>query len=136
MADFPYTLALILPSSDQDDGQKLAWALGRQPDPQNASTQTFTVPLSSDGSEPASHYGALSQATDEGFVSLLQDANQDGTLPDVAWSDFGLTAARVGELVSAMTYSVDENKPGNAQAVMQSAMDAAGVQRVQVEETL
>lgn len=136
MTDYPYTLALILPASDADDGNKLAWALGRQPDPQQASAQTFTAPLSGDGTEPASHYGALSQATDEGFVGMLQDAKQDGTLPSIDWSTYGLTATRVAEVLNAMTYAIGENKPGNAQAVMDDAMAQAGVQRVQVTDDI
>jgi hypothetical protein len=126
MANYPYALALILPATDRDDGNKLAVALGRDVWPGN----TFSVPLSVDGTEPATHYGALSAATDQTFIDTLNGATQ-GTLPDVDWSEYELTETRVTKLIGALTTAVtDSSDPQQAWA---DALSAAGVQRVKPE---
>lgn len=92
-------LALILPAADQADGNALACALGHDVLP----GATFGVPLSADGSAPATHYGAHTWGLPV-FVDLLTGAAQ-GTLPDLDWAAVGLTEARIHELVAALLYS-------------------------------
>jgi len=97
-------LALILPAADRADGNALACALGHDV-PLGA---TFGVPLSPSGSEPATHYGTHTWVL-PAFIDLLSGAAL-GTLPDIDWPAFGLTEARVRELVAALvTSSVDDD---------------------------
>lgn len=96
-------LALILPAADRADGNALACALGHDVPP----GATFGVPLSPSGAEPATHYGTHTWVM-PAFIDLLAGAAQ-GTLPDLDWAAFGLTEARVRELVAALvTSSVDD----------------------------
>lgn len=123
-----YAVAAILPAADRPDGDRLSWALGYQPDPAQGFS-TFSVPLSADGVEPATHYGFNAQATAPEFVALLQGA-QGGQLPPVDWAAYGLTAARVLDVVAAMEFEITDP----ASAPWPGLLARAGVQRVRVEE--
>lgn len=63
---------LIVPASLRDKANTLAEAMGWGPG-------SYAVPLSADGSEPITHYGLRTWASDE-FVAMLQGAAQ-GQMP-------------------------------------------------------
>lgn len=96
-------LALILPAADQADGNALACALGHDMPP----GATFGVPLSPSGAEPATHFGCHGNVMPV-FVDLVHGA-QLGTLPELDWTAFGLTEARVHELATALIVSNDDS---------------------------
>jgi hypothetical protein len=106
MSNFPYSVSLAVPVADRDDGNRLAVALGWD----QAPGSTFGVPLSAHGRAPATHYGCHAWAGPE-FIATLSGA-QGGSLPDVAWADFGLTAERVGELMASMLSHVQTGSVG------------------------
>lgn len=91
------SLVMIVPASVLDDANLTGSALGVGP-------QNFTVPLSGDGSA-VTHYGALHQMAQPGFVQMLTDA-QGGSIPGIVWEDYGLTEARVQAVVDALVADV------------------------------
>lgn len=124
MTRFAYSVTLIVPTSGREAANRLSKALGRDAaDP----PKTFVVPLSGDGSKPATHFGCHAWA-DQSFVDLLTAAGE-GTLPEVDWEAFGLTEARVFEVLGGMISHVTTGKVG-----FDDALTANGLQRVEVEE--
>ncbi len=83
MTDWPYSVVLLIPASAQAAGNQIAAGIGHGPN-------NFSVPLSSDGSEPATWYGCRSQAQ-QSFIDLLT-AVGEGTLPEIE----GMTPMEVG----------------------------------------
>jgi len=67
MAEWPHTIIMIIPAPLLVVGN----AIGRALDPDTGGDKTFSVPLSADGSEPATHYAA-STAAAESFVQTVQ----------------------------------------------------------------
>jgi hypothetical protein len=63
------SLVLIIPADLRDDANALGVALGMGPD-------NYSVPLSADGSEPATYYGLHAWASDD-FIAMLDS----GELP-------------------------------------------------------
>lgn len=63
------SLVLILPATEQANGNAIAIALGHDVAPGS----TYRVPLSGTGHAPATHYGCRTWAT-PGFVAMLQAA--------------------------------------------------------------
>lgn len=123
-----YAVAAILPAADRADGDRLAWALGYQPDPAQGYS-TFGVPLSADGAKPATHYGFNAQATAPEFVALLQGA-KGGVLPPIDWPAYGLTADRVLTVVAGMQVEVADS----AAAPWPALLARVGVERIIPEE--
>lgn len=124
MSDFKYSVSLIVPSGMLEAGRRLSWALGHDSPP----LSTFSAPLSADGTEPATHYGAHTYAL-QSFVDILTDAQQ-GKLPPIQWSTYDLTEQAVRDLVDAMTINMAE---GSVEDTWPQAMSEAGVQRVESE---
>lgn len=86
------SLVLILPASLQEKGNALGEALGHGP-------ASYSVPLSADGSEPATHYGLHTWAADT-FLDMLETAGEG--MPeglDYPAQDF---AAVVGSLIASV----------------------------------
>lgn len=125
---YPYAVSAILPAAMRDDGDRMSWALGYQPDPATG-VRTFVAPLSADGGEPATHYGFNSQASVQAFVDMLQAAKA-GELAPVAWEDYGLTESRVRELMEAMDVEVSgrDTRPWDA------LLERLGLMTVRTEE--
>jgi hypothetical protein len=77
------SLVLTLPAAHRDSGNAIAVALGHDVAPGN----TYSVPLSADGVEPATHYGCRTWAS-PGFVAAIEIARNgvvpDGTAPQIA----------------------------------------------------
>lgn len=125
---YPYAVSAVIPAAMRDDGDRLSWALGYQPDP-STGARTFVAALSSDGSEPATHYGYNAQAAAQDFVDMLQAAKA-GELAPMAWEDYGLTESRVRELMEAMDVEVSgrETRPWDA------LLERLGLMTVRTEE--
>jgi hypothetical protein len=96
------SVVLIVPAALQDQANRLACAVGYDAAPLPG--DTFSRPLSSDGSTLTTHYGCHTWA-DAAFLGLLQNAAQ-GQLPPVAWTDYGLSANDVAGVMSALIVSV------------------------------
>jgi len=85
---------LILPADLQSAGNALAIAMGHDVEP----AHTYSVPLSADGQEPATHYGCHAWVT-EAFVAMLQSAAQ-GQMPE------GLDPQLVATVLSGLISSI------------------------------
>lgn len=126
MSGFDWSVVLIIPVALRDKANLLACALGHDVLPGN----TFAVPLSADGAEPASHFGCHTWAQ-ASFVEMFQAAAQ-GSLPDIDWSEFGLTLEDVESIVAVLIVSAETTSDG---AVHFAAVaDAQGVERVEAGE--
>lgn len=89
---YSYSAVCIIPAASLDLGNRLAEGLGHGPN-------NYTVALSADGSEPATHYGCRA-AVNEVFVAMVQDAGQ-GSLPEID----GMTPLEV--MQAFMTMQID-----------------------------
>ena len=103
MSPYIYSVVLLCPADRQADANRLACAIGHDVMPGN----TFSVHLSANGEEPATHFGCHAVAM-QSFVDLFMDAAQ-GMLPDIPWGDFGLTEQAVLELVPTIILSARED---------------------------
>jgi hypothetical protein len=92
---------LICNAEDRTQANLLAQTFGYGPD-------NFSVPLSTNGSEPITHYGGFaSGGVSPTFVQLISDAGQ-GVLPDAEWPD-ELPAATVLPLLAKLTVRFNED---------------------------
>jgi hypothetical protein len=124
MTDWTLSIVMIVPAELQDTANRLSCALGHDVLPGD----TFSVPLSATGAEPATHYGCRT-AAQQSFVDLLAEAGQ-GSLPDVAWEDFGLTEADVPAVLSALI--IDVKPASEAQGHFEAVVGARGLVRVEL----
>lgn len=85
---------LILPAALQSSGNQLAIAMGHDVEPGS----TYSVPLSADGQEPATHYGCHAWVTNA-FIAILQGAAQ-GQIPP------GLDPEQVASVLGALISSI------------------------------
>ena len=91
---------LICNAEDRTQANFLAQTFGYGPD-------NFSVPLSADGSGPATHYGGFaSGGVSSGFVQLMADAGQ-GILPDIEWPD-EMPVSEAQSLLSKLFVRFDE----------------------------
>lgn len=125
---YPYAVSAIIPAAMRDDGDRLSWALGYQPDP-STGARTFVAALSSDGSEPATHYGYNAQAAAQDFVDILHAA-KGGTLVPIDWEAYGLTEKRVKDLLQAMEVEVSSKDDWPWDALV----DRLGLMTLRTEE--
>lgn len=100
MSGWNLSIVMIVPAALQDTANRLSCALGHDVLPGN----TFSVPLSADGSEPATHYGCRTAAKQE-FVDILTSAGA-GDLPEIEWADFGLTVEDIAPVLEALIVDV------------------------------
>lgn len=100
MSDWTLSIVMIVPAALQETANRLACALGHDTLPGD----TFSVPLSADGAEPATHYGCRS-AAQQSFVDLLTAAGS-GSLPDVPWEDFRLTMDDISAVLAVLAADV------------------------------
>ena len=101
MSNWTLSIVMIVPTELRATANRLACALGHDVMPGN----TFSAPLSSDGSEPATHYGCRTAAK-QAFVDLLTAAG-GGTLPDdIAWGDYGLTVEDIPPVLANLIADV------------------------------
>lgn len=120
--DWTLSIVMVVPAAQRDTANKLACALGHDVMP----GRTFSVPLSSDGSEPATHYGCRT-AAQQSFVDLLTAAGQ-GELPDVSWADFELTAGDIPAVLAALV--IDVRPAGQIYGHFDAVLAAQGLARV------
>jgi hypothetical protein len=112
-----FSTVLIIPAALQTEANTLGEAMGWGPN-------NYSVPLSADGSEPATHFG-LHAWVEQTFVDLLGGVAQ-GQIPPVE----GLTPAQVVEVVSALIVSIRPDSGGHWVEVLADN----SLQRVVVEE--
>ena len=86
--------SVVITTAKRDLCNQLGEALGW-------GANTYSVPLSLDGNEPATHWGLHTYAR-QVFVDMLTDA-QAGIYPVVE----GMTEAEVGEAVASLNISID-----------------------------
>lgn len=99
MSGWALSIVMIVPAAFQDTANRLSCALGHDVLPGN----TFSVPLSADASEPATHYGCRTAAKQE-FVDILTGASQ-GDLPD-SGTDYGLTVEDIASVLAVLIVDV------------------------------
>jgi len=112
---YDYSAVLVVSADNQAIGNQLAEALGHGPN-------NYSVPLSADGSEPATHFGCRAQVNDV-FVAMVQSASQ-GELPEID----GLTPEQVATAFSAM--QIDIQPAGDGYQHFVSYADLLGLQRI------
>lgn len=114
MTGWTLSIVMIVPAELQDTANRLSCALGHDMLPGN----TFSVPLSADGSEPATHFGCRTAAKQE-FIDILTSAGQ-GDLPEIEWADFGLTIEEIAPVLAALIVDVRpaEQASGHFDAVL------------------
>lgn len=94
MTPYPHSLVVICPEISKAD----VLALGMMLDP--PVDGGLSVPLSADGSEPATHWGAHAWATPE-FVAIMTGQ----VVPEIE----GVTPEQIAGVLSQITVSVDAN---------------------------
>ena len=99
MSDWPYSVVLLIPAASQTAANQVAEGLGHGPN-------NFSVPLSSDGSEPATWYGCRTQAQ-QSFIDMLTAAGQ-GQLPEIE----GMTPQEVGAVLVQLQADVSTSEDG------------------------
>ena len=99
MSDWPYSVVLLIPAASQAAANTLAQGLGHGPN-------NFSVPLSTDGSEPAAWYGCRAQ-TQQSFIDMLTAAG-NGELPTIE----GMTPQEVGAVLVQLQADVSTSEDG------------------------
>lgn len=115
-----FQIAMLLPVALQSKGNLLACALGHDQLP----GQTFSVPVSSDGSEPITHYTVVSPVQ-QSFIDMLVGA-KSGILPDIPWEDFGLSEEDVLEVISNLQVS----EPSEDRLNLDEWLDSLDLKRI------
>ncbi len=126
MTGWTLSIVMIVPAALQDTANRLSCALGHDVLPGN----TFSVPLSSDGSEPATHYGCRTAVKQE-FVDILTNAGA-GDLPEIEWADYGLTVEDIAPVLAALI--VDVRSAGQASGHFDDAAEDSDLRRIVPEE--
>lgn len=94
MTSYPHSVVVICPDALKSD----VLALGMMLDP--PIDWGLSVPLSADGSEPATHWGAHAWATPEDVAIMTGQV-----VPEIE----GVTAEQISDILSQITVSVDAN---------------------------
>ena len=119
MSEWPYSVVMMVPAAIQALANQLAAGLDHGP-------SNFSVALSANGSEPATHYGCRAQ-TQQSFIDLLTAAG-GGTLPEIE----GMTPIEVGTVLMQLLADVSTTEDGYSH--FNRVIEANGLQRVVVEE--
>lgn len=99
MSDWPYSVVLLIPAAVQDQADQVAAGIGHGPD-------NFSVPLSENGSEPATWYGCRAQ-TQQSFIDMLTAAGQ-GELPTIE----GMSPKEVAEVLMQLQADISTSEDG------------------------
>lgn len=126
MSAWVYSLIFVFSEDDRPDAEKLSHAMGHSV----PGDLCYTVPLSPTGENPPTHWMCHSFCIPE-FAAMLEGIGQ-GTLPEPEaggiWEDYGLTEARVWELMAAAIVScIDGADP---QTHVADVLADAGLQRI------
>lgn len=119
MSNFPHSLVVICPDALRDDLLAMGAALGVD--------GGMSVPLSSDGGEPVTHYGAHSWAGPE-FVAIMTGQ----VTPEIA----GVASEDIEAMLSLITVSVDpvvDEQTLTKRAHFEHVIDGLGLQRVEAQ---
>lgn len=118
---YPYSVPMLCPAADAEAVSTLAEALGHGPN-------TMSVPLSADGSEPATHFGAHAWARQQ-FIDTVE-AGKAGEIPQ-ALQDAGYTGDQAADLLSRLTMTVSTEDDGlTARERFDALLAENGLQRV------
>lgn len=127
MSAFQYSVVLIIPAAQRMDANLVACALGHDVPP----GQTFSVPLSENGADPATHYGCHTWAQ-QALIDLLMDFAQTQSLPqDAMWEAVGLSMETASATIAAMVPSVSTEIVGAAH--FEAVLTQLGLQNIQPE---
>ena len=94
MTDWIYSVVLIVPQQSQNDANLMAEVLGHGPN-------NFSIALSGDGNEPATHYGCRAQAQ-QSFVDFL-NALKSGQIQEIE----GITNSQLTSVVEGLVYDTN-----------------------------
>lgn len=122
MTNYVYSVSMIGDANHVDSINSLGEALGH-------GTPSLSVPLSADGSEPATHYGGHAVAA-QSFIDTLAAGAQGVVPPEL--QDAGYTGEQVSELLSHLSTSVQDVNSNPLENFL-SLADGLGVQRVSAE---
>lgn len=126
MSSYTWSLVFIVTDENKEDSNKLAMAMDHCP----PGADEYTVPLSHDGTEPATHWLCHSWCV-PAFAEMLGGVAQ-GVLPEPeaggTWEDYGLSYQRVGELMQAAIVSCIEG--ADPVTHVSDVLNAVGLQRV------
>lgn len=121
MSDWPYSVVLLIPAAVQAAANTLAAGLGHGPN-------NFSVPLSSDGSEPATWYGCRAQ-TQQSFIDMLTAAG-NGELPTIE----GMSPKEVAEVLMQLQADISTSEDGYTH--FQRVIGEKNLMRVEAEQGL
>lgn len=93
---YEYSAVCVVSVADREIGNQLAEGLGHGPG-------NYSVPLSSDGLNPPSHYGCRAQVN-EVFVQIVQSAT-GGEFPEIE----GMTSLEIYTAFVAMSIDIQMN---------------------------
>lgn len=122
MSAWSLSLVMIVPAQMRETGNRLACALGHDVMPGD----TFSVPLSTDGVDPATHYGCRTSAQ-VSFAEMLSAA-AGGSLPQIDWSAYGLTVEDVQAVLAGLI--ADVRPTGEAEGHFDDVLSAHGLARI------
>ena len=102
MSETQKSVVFGIPVAGLERANRLFCALGLDGSPLPG--RSFTVRVSNDGQEPASHVACRMQ-TKQSFRDFVTDMRQN-TVPNITWSDYGLTGAQAKQIVDALIIDV------------------------------
>lgn len=121
MNDWPYSVVLLIPAAVQAQADQVAAGLGHGPD-------NFSVPLSANGSEPATWYGCRAQ-TQQSFIDMLT-AVGGGELPTIE----GMSPKEVAEVLMQLQADISTSEEGYTH--FERVIGEKNLMRVEAEQGL
>lgn len=97
MSDWNLSVVLIVPSEYRERANRISCFLGHDVLP----GRSYSIPLSSDGSEPATHYG-LRTAAAQSFIEQVQAVSGKAALDPEELASFDLMEDDVREVVASL----------------------------------
>lgn len=114
-----YRIALIVPDAQREAANRIAEAMGW-------GAGCYSVPLSTDGAEPATHWGLSTSAT-QSFVDILEAAGT-GVIPE------GIDAEDISSVLPVLLVAIDPaGTPPGAQ--FDTLAEQVNVTRVENEDS-
>lgn len=117
------SIVMIVPAALRETANRLACALGHDELPGS----TYSVPLSADGADPATHYGCRT-AAQPSFAAILAAAG-GGSLPEIDWAAYDLSEADIAAVLAGLIANV---RPAQqADGHFDDVLAAHGLMRIQ-----
>lgn len=126
MSGWNLSVVIIVPAALRDKADYLSCAIGHD----DMSGNTFSVPLSADGIEPATHYGCRTTAKQE-FIDIMTGA-ETGQLPDVDWSEYNLTVQDIADILTQQI--LDVRDAGEMSGHFGNVLESHGLQIVSIND--